>query len=106
MANDCTLPHCPHCLELTHLRELIRLQKEAADKALELQASDYTTHFTALNNTAGQLKSMQQTYVTKEVYMLGHEKLAEKIDNLQKLVWTGIGVVLALQILFRVYLHV
>jgi hypothetical protein len=74
---------------------------QGAKEALKLQADEYERRLEILNHEAQQLKDMQTTYIPRETYEISHKSLEMKLENVQKLVYVGLGVVLAFEFLFE-----
>jgi len=68
------------------------------EKTLKLQAREYSRRLADLNGEAERLRQMQETYVPKSVYDIQHQILIEKIETNQKMLYIGIGILLALQV--------
>lgn len=83
-----------------HLYEIIELR----DKATQLQAVEYSRRLDALNHEAEQLKRMHSTYLPREIYDANHRGLESKIDNIQRLVYVGLGIVLGIQFLLKFFI--
>lgn len=71
-------------VDVAILEERLRQQKESSEKALLLQAAAYDKHLEALNHEADQLKSMQSSYIPREVYERDNKEVQEKLDKLTK----------------------
>jgi len=65
------------------LEKLTNEQFEALETARDLQAQEYARRLDLLNHEADRLRSMQATYLPREVYESQHDELADKVDNLQ-----------------------
>jgi hypothetical protein len=76
-------------------------QLKGAREALSLQAREYERRLQDLNGEAGRLQEMQQTYLEKNVYEIGHRYLTERLDSVTKLVYIGLGAVLAIELLLK-----
>lgn len=66
------------------LEERLQQQKESNEKALILQANAYEKHLAALNHEAEQLKSMQSTYIPREVYERDISEIEGKLEKVNK----------------------
>ena len=86
------------------LREFIEEKFKNADKALELQAKETERRLELLNGEAERLRTMQATYLPREVFEVCCKEMATKTESLQKLVYIGIGIVLVLQVVVK-FLH-
>jgi len=74
---------------------------ESSKVALKLQAEDYQRRLDILNHEAEQLKEMQLKYLPRETYEINHRLLEDKIAENQKLVYIGVGLALAIEIVLR-----
>jgi FtsZ-binding cell division protein ZapB len=70
-------------LEIKHLRELLQVKEEA----LKLQATEYERRLASLNHEAEQLKSMQNTYIPREVFDRTVESMTGRIGAVEKSLW-------------------
>lgn len=71
-------------IDLAVLEERLERLTESASKALVLQAEQYEKHLALLNHEAEQLKSMQASYVSREVYDRDIKELDGKVGKLNK----------------------
>ncbi len=83
--------------------KIARLQEQlqGAKDALALQAREYERRLDILNNEADRLRDIQATYLPRELYEAGHRELTTKIESLQKMVFIGLGIILAVEALLR-----
>lgn len=84
--------------DLEHLKEIMELRFNLNDKALELQAKETERRLENLNHEAEQLKSMQSTYMPREVYEAKHKELTAQINSISKLVYIGVGIAVVSEI--------
>jgi len=84
-----------------HLRELLQTKIDSQEKALTLQAKEYERRLADLNHEAQRLRTMQETYVPREVYEVHIKEINQKIDLVQKMVFVGFGVILAIEFYFK-----
>ena len=84
-----------------HLREIVDIKFEENEKALKIQAQEYERRLEALNGEAERLRQMQTTYLPRELYSIEHKELVKKIDNLQMIVYVGMGILLTVQFVLR-----
>jgi DNA repair exonuclease SbcCD ATPase subunit len=75
------------------------------NEAKALQAREYERRLEALNGEAERLRSMQSTYLPREVYAVEYKSLADKVDSLSRLVFIGLGALLVLEIAIRFFTH-
>ena len=68
-------------MKICGLEKLYEERFEAYQTSLSLQAKEYERRLNALNGEAERLRSMQMTYVTKELYELNHKELSNKIND-------------------------
>lgn len=74
---------------------------QASKDNLKLQATEYERRLSELNHEAERLRKMQETYVDKTLYATQYKYLSEKIEAVARIVYIGLGVILALQVYFR-----
>ena len=65
------------------LKEYFEEKFCALDRALELQAGEYSRRLEGLNHEARQLKDMQSTYVPRETYDNYVKTMQETVRNLE-----------------------
>jgi hypothetical protein len=53
----------------------------------------------SMNEFRNQLKDQELTYLRKTEYNLNHQNITDKIENLSRIVWIGLGIWLVLQII-------
>ena len=87
--------------EIKHLKELMNLQFKYTETALVIQSTETERRLNLLNGEAERLKSIQSTYLPREVFEANYKELSIKIELLQRIVYIGIGGVLVLQIILR-----
>lgn len=85
-------------VKIAILEEKIR----AGAETLRLQAGEYERRLSDLNHEAERLRSMQETYVNQTLYQTQYKYLTEKIDSVMKIVYIGLGIILTLQIYFKI----
>jgi hypothetical protein len=73
----------------------------ANEIALGLQAKEYERRLDGLNHETERIKNIQTTYMPKEVYEQKHALLEVKIENLQRLVYIGLGIILTVEFLLK-----
>ena len=95
---------CPireHEQRFEQLRELVELKLASADRALALQSAEYQRRLLELNHAAERLQAMTEKFVKADVYSVQHANLENKVDTLSRLVFIGIGVIMAVQFLLH-----
>ena len=98
------LTECPireHEARFQHLREILELKIEAADRALVIQGTEYQRRLAELNHAADRLHALTEQFVKSEVYRVQHANLESKVDTISRLVFIGIGVIMAVQFLLH-----
>jgi len=85
-------------VKIAILEEKIR----ASAETLRLQAVEYERRLSDLNHEAERLRKMQETYVNQTLYQTQYKYLVEKIDSIMKIVYIGFGIILALQLYFKI----
>jgi len=63
----------------------------ASREATVLQAKEYERRLEALNGEAHSLKEMQEKYLPRETYAVEHQRLMDKMEAVQKLLYIGLG---------------
>ena len=84
-----------------HFREVLDLRLDAADKALSVQSQEYARRLLELNHAAERLAAMTERFVKADVYSVQHANLESKVDTISRLVFIGIGVIMAVQFLLH-----
>ena len=59
----------------------------------------------SMNEFRAQLSDQASTFLTRDNYEVNHKLLETKIESLQKIVWTGIGMLLIVQIAVQIAMH-
>jgi hypothetical protein len=59
----------------------------------------------SMNEFRDQLRDQAGTFITASAYSANQKLLESKIESLQKIVWTGIGMLLIVQIVIQVAMH-
>ena len=59
----------------------------------------------SMNEFRAQIKDQTATFLTQVTYDANHKLLETKIESLQKIVWTGIGMLLIVQIVIQITMH-
>jgi len=71
------------------------------DRSLTLQAKEYERRLNDLNGEANRIKNMQETFLPREVYTSRYDLLNTKIEALEKLVYVGLGLFIAIEFILR-----
>ena len=87
--------------DVNHLKEILDIKIENAEKALTLQATEYHRRLNDLNGEAKRLREMQASYVSREIYDVQHSELLKKVETNQKLIFIGMGIMLAIEFLLK-----
>ena len=98
------------------LEERLKLKFEASERALEMQAREYERRLADLNHNADKLAALhaeasskleriQGTFMPRELYESQQEALKRAIADNSRLIYIGLGIVIALEILLRVILN-
>ena len=59
----------------------------------------------SMNEFREQLSDQASSFLTRDNYEANHKLLETKIESLQKIVWTGIGMLLIVQIVIQITMH-
>lgn len=84
--------------DLDHYKEVISLKFAESEKALQIQATEYERRLEVLNHEAAQLKDMQSTYVSRDLFDATIKEISAKHESTRETVLIGTGVFIALQI--------
>ena len=88
---------CRDCPHVGHLRDVLELRLEAIESARSLQAAEYHRRLDILNHAAEQLAGMHARYVGLDVYSAHRLAESNRLDRVERLVYIGLGIMLALQ---------
>jgi CHASE3 domain sensor protein len=83
------------CLKFEDLDKALVLARQLAEEEKRLTREQTARHFDDVNNFQKRMDRMSDALATKEW-------VTEKIDALSKLVYIGVGIVLVLEVVFRV----
>jgi len=94
-----------------HLHSLITYVDDKSDLRInatlaemhKIESINDVKHET-MNGIREQLTDQAETFLRKDEYKLAHANLQDKLDSLSKVVWTGLGVWLVLQLLIAAVL--
>ena len=78
-----------------------KFTKIAMDKAETVM----NLRLSGMNEFREQLRDQASTFITTTVYDVNHKLLESKIESLQKIVWTGVGMLLIVQVVVQVAMH-
>jgi len=70
--------------------------------ALDKAETVITLRLNGMNEFREQLREQAGTFITTPVYDVNHKLLEAKIEALQKIIWTGIGMVVILQVVLQI----
>ena len=101
-------------LEIAQLRELIRVTREADQRALEIQATEYSRRLEELNHAHRNIMERNAEYLPRSEYAQGHIALQEALVSMQnameaqltanaRLLYIGLGIVMVLSIIGGVF---
>jgi len=98
--------------------KISELERNIAVLQAEFEAhSDYTKiamdkaetvmniRLNSMNEFRAQLSDQASSFLTRDNYEVNHKLLETKIESLQKIVWTGIGMLLIVQIAVQIAMH-
>jgi len=86
------------------LKKYFDMRFNESGKAVEIAEKLMANRLEESNGIRDQLKEQAQTFVTKIEYNLTHENLVKKVEELQRLVYIGLGVWIVLQLIISVVL--
>ena len=88
-------------LEVQHIREVLKLKEDA----VKLQAAEYHRRLDDLNHEAERLKSMQGTYLPRELYESRHREIDIRLTTVERNVWLATGGLAALFATWKLLEH-
>ena len=88
-------------LEVQHIREVLKLKEDA----VKLQAAEYHRRLDDLNHEAERLKSMQGTYLPRELYESRHREIDIRLSLVERNVWLATGGITVLFSGLQMLLH-
>src|ERR1700756_503809 len=86
------------------LREYVDVRFDAQETAVLKSESAYDRRFSALNEMRGMLSDYAAHSMPRSEYETAHQALVEKVEALQKILWVGLGLVLAFQFIASILL--
>lgn len=81
-------------------KEALKLALDASDRAVNKAEEAQLRVNLSQNEFRGALKDQATTLLPRQEYEAKHESLQKEVDSLKKLVYVGLGGVLAVQFLF------
>jgi hypothetical protein len=93
------MPNTDLQTRLSVVEHSLEIRLEAAEKALKLQAEEYSRRLDILNGEADRLRQMQSTYVPRELWDNEHRRLMTAIDSLNSFRDASLGRYSAIAIL-------
>lgn len=84
-----------------HIESHILYSERAVDKAEEAMCK----RLEGMNEFRSQLSDQSKTFLTVTVYDANHKLLETKIEALQKIAYTGLGIVALLSFIIPIILH-
>lgn len=91
-------------IRINELDKRMNLQLQSQEKTTELASNELKARLHAMNEFREQLKEQNSTFITRESYELNMRVIEAKIETLQKMVYIGIGIVLVLEVLLKVFI--
>ena len=92
-------------LQLVALKTAFDSHALYTQKALEKAEMSMISRLEGMNEFREQLKDQNATFITRAEYDVNHKLHEVKIEAIQKIVWTGIGMLLIVQIAIQVAMH-
>lgn len=86
------------------LREYIDTRFRSVEAAVDKAEAATERRFESVNEMRGMLNDHAARAMPRSEYEASSKPLVEKIEGLQKLIWMGLGLVLALQFLGSMFL--
>ena len=79
------------------LRDYMESRFESLQRAVDKAEESSDRRFAAVNEMRAMVTDAASAYVTRTEFESTHSALVEKVEALQKMLWVGLGVLLALQ---------
>jgi hypothetical protein len=73
-----------HKKDIERIEEQTNLKFESQNKALLIETKEIARRLEILNGEAERLRSMQETYLPREVYETEHRELRKKVDGIEE----------------------
>jgi predicted neutral ceramidase superfamily lipid hydrolase len=86
------------------LREYIDVRFASIAQAVEKAEAAAEKRFESINEMRGMVTDAASKYMPRTEYETAHKAIVEKVEGLQKMLWVGLGVILALQFLVSIML--
>lgn len=81
--------------------EAIKTRLDYVEKGIDKQQEALNARLETMNEFREQLKDQNQTFLTRMEYDAKHELLQNKISLMEKLVYIGLGLMMAFEIILR-----
>jgi hypothetical protein len=91
--------------EINHLQDKVMICMRKNEQALGKASKEMNRRLEGMNAFRQQLEEQEKTYIPREEYMARHELLDSKVQSLSKLVYIGLGVVMALEFIIPIVIH-
>ena len=88
--------------EIRHLEDKIRLIDSKNEHAASKAEIEMNRRLKSMNEFRDQLNKQAQSFITREEYVLSERIINQKLDMTSKIVYIGLGIVLALEIILKV----
>jgi len=80
------------------LEDKMNLQFKLNQTALDKSENSTNLRLEGMNEFRESLQDQTKNYLTRNEYELKHENLRDKLGNMQKIIWMGLGAVAVLEI--------
>jgi predicted neutral ceramidase superfamily lipid hydrolase len=84
------------------LREYMESRFQSLQRAVDKAEEASDRRFAGVNEMRSMVTDAAASYLTRTEYESGHQALVEKVESLQKMLWIGLGALLALQFLISI----
>jgi hypothetical protein len=81
------------------LREYVDVRFQSIAQAVDKAESAAEKRFESINEMRGMVTDAASRFMPRTEYEAAHQAMVEKVESLQKMLWVGLGVILALQFL-------
>ena len=92
-------------LQISVVKTLQERHEVYTEKALDKTEKQLLIRLETMNEFRGQLSDQSKTFLTQIVYEANHKLLETKIEALQKIAYTGLGIVTVLVFVIPIILH-
>lgn len=104
---------CPSkCIDVAVIENDLKLSKEFMEKALKLAADNLATKLESMNQFQKRMDKLENTFAThkdiddlKVFHNLDLKEVKTIIKGFERLVWTGTGIIVAVQLCVWWYFH-